>query len=340
MTAMTDTSTPLPSLADRVRPIAAGAPVVGVHFLGKTPVFVLGEEALLFAPRRRRAPRRRACRRDPRQRRGRRAHRHRRRRRQAGRDRCRTASIAIARHRRQEALDRPGRARARTAPSPGRPARPRMCSPTRARRARSRRRRRWRGWPLRRKASALAIAHYNGVTLWFPNAAGASRRSWSGRARISASPSARTANSSSPPCRSRRCTAGGSPTPSTCACRAIRRACARCRWTAGGEFLATSGSEQLILWPFDGKDGPMGRQPQAAGALARRASRSSPAIRASRWWRSAMPTARCVLVRIDDGALIQVKAAGASPVSALGWDANGQTLAFGTEAGEAGALSF
>ena len=33
-------------------------------------------------------------------------------------------------------------------------------------------------------------------------------------------------------------------------------------WTADGDFLATSGSEQLILWPFDGKDGPMGRQPK------------------------------------------------------------------------------
>ena len=47
-----------------------------------------------------------------------------------------------------------------------------------------------------------------------------------------------------------------------------------------------------------------------------------------------------VLARIDDGALIEVKAAGLAPVSALGWDAGGQTLAFGTEAGEAGALSF
>src|SRR5476651_2054855 len=46
---MTDTA-PIPSLADRVRPITAGAPVVGVHFLGETPVFVLGEESLLFAP--------------------------------------------------------------------------------------------------------------------------------------------------------------------------------------------------------------------------------------------------------------------------------------------------
>src|SRR5450755_2673104 len=47
---MSDTTAPIPSLADRVRPVSAGAPVVGVHFFGTTPVFVLGEEALLFAP--------------------------------------------------------------------------------------------------------------------------------------------------------------------------------------------------------------------------------------------------------------------------------------------------
>ena len=46
---MSDTSSALPSLADRVRPLDAGAAIVGVHFLGATPVFVLGEEALLFA---------------------------------------------------------------------------------------------------------------------------------------------------------------------------------------------------------------------------------------------------------------------------------------------------
>ena len=62
-------------------------------------------------------------------------------------------------------------------------------------------------------------------------------------------------------------------------------------WTADGDFLATSGSEQLILWPFDGKDGPMGRQPKLQ-ARRRRAWPSSPAIRASRWSRSATPTAR------------------------------------------------
>jgi hypothetical protein len=45
---VSDTQTPIPSLTNRVRPVKADAPVVGVHFLGPTPVFVLGEEALRF----------------------------------------------------------------------------------------------------------------------------------------------------------------------------------------------------------------------------------------------------------------------------------------------------
>ena len=48
---MSDITPTLPSLADRVRPIAIEGAVVGVHFLGSVPVFVLGEEHLLFAPR-------------------------------------------------------------------------------------------------------------------------------------------------------------------------------------------------------------------------------------------------------------------------------------------------
>ena len=41
----------IPSVVERVRPVEAGAPVVGVHFLKETAVFVLGEEALLLAAR-------------------------------------------------------------------------------------------------------------------------------------------------------------------------------------------------------------------------------------------------------------------------------------------------
>ena len=35
-------------MVERTRPVAAGAPVVAVHFLDRTAVFVLGEEALLL----------------------------------------------------------------------------------------------------------------------------------------------------------------------------------------------------------------------------------------------------------------------------------------------------
>jgi hypothetical protein len=46
------------------------------------------------------------------------------------------------------------------------------------------------------------------------------------------------------------------------------------------------------------------------------------------------------LVRLDDGALFEVRAADGDAVGALGWDATGQSLAFGTETGAAGLLRF
>ena len=48
---MTDTRTDIPSVVERTRPVKAGAPVVAAHFLGDAAVLVLGEEALLFVPR-------------------------------------------------------------------------------------------------------------------------------------------------------------------------------------------------------------------------------------------------------------------------------------------------
>src|ERR1041384_2959539 len=45
---MSDAPGPIPSIADRVKPVTAGAPVVAAHFLKDRAAFVLGEEALLF----------------------------------------------------------------------------------------------------------------------------------------------------------------------------------------------------------------------------------------------------------------------------------------------------
>src|SRR3954471_23134962 len=47
---MSDQNQNTPSVVDRTRPLAAGAPVVAAHFLGRTAAFVLGEEAVLLVP--------------------------------------------------------------------------------------------------------------------------------------------------------------------------------------------------------------------------------------------------------------------------------------------------
>ena len=52
---MTDTRSDTVSVVDRTHPVAVGGAIVAAHFLGRTAVFVLGEEAMVFAARRRRA---------------------------------------------------------------------------------------------------------------------------------------------------------------------------------------------------------------------------------------------------------------------------------------------
>ena len=45
-----------------------------------------------------------------------------------------------------------------------------------------------------------------------------------------------------------------------------------------------------------------------------------------------------LLVRVEDGAEVLAKKPGDAPVTALGWNAGGSLLAWGTEAGEAGVV--
>jgi WD40 repeat protein len=334
---MSDLQAPIPSLADRVRHIAAGAPVVGVHFLGKTPVFVLGEEALLFAPEdgeRRVAVHEGAILASASD--GTRIV-------TGGDDGKLIATDARGEHqilatddkrrwidqvalgpdgavawsagKTAHVLNRKGEARSFEAPS------------TVA------------GLAFFPKGFRLAVAHYNGATLWFPNAAGAKPETleWKGsHLGVTISPDGKFLITTMQESMLHGWRIADAKHMRMSGYSARVRSLS---WSAGGEFLATSGSEQLILWPFDGKDGPMGRQPQMLAASPSRvavvACHPRQPVAAVGYSDSAV-----VLVRIDDGALIQVTAAGANPVSALGWDENGQTLAFGTEAGEAGALSF
>jgi WD40 repeat protein len=187
------------------------------------------------------------------------------------------------------------------------------------------------------KGLRLAIAHYNGASLWFPNAAAAPTKfEWKGsHLAVTISPDGKflmTAMQEST-LHGWRITDAKNMRMSGYSAR-VRSM----NWTADGKFLATSGSEQLILWPFDGKDGPMGRQPTMLAP-----SSSRVAVVACHPKQPVVATGyadgRVILVRIDDGALIEAREADGQPVSALGWDGAGRILAFGTESGDAGILT-
>src|SRR5262249_6347048 len=106
----------------------------------------------------------------------------------------------------------------------------------------------------------LAVAHYQGVTLWFPNASATPERlEWKGcHLDVTFSPDARFLVTAMQQPTLHAWRLGDRKDMRMSGYSAKVRSTA---WTAGGDWLATSGSDYLILWPFHGKDGPMGKTP-------------------------------------------------------------------------------
>src|SRR4029077_18183425 len=98
-------------------------------------------------------------------------------------------------------------------------------------------------------------------------------------------------------------------------------------FSADGQWLATSGSTQLILWPFEGKDGPMGKTPRLLApaevmieVVACHPKQEVVAV--------GYADGLVLLVRIEDGAEVLARNKGAgAPISALAWSSSGNLLA-------------
>lgn len=186
------------------------------------------------------------------------------------------------------------------------------------------------------KGVRLAVAHYNGVSLWFPNAQAApDKLEWKGSHHdVAFDPDGRflvTAMQESA-LHGWRVVDGKHMRMTGYSARVRSFA-----WTASGKWLATSGSEQLVLWPFQSKDGPMGKQPTMYAAFAVRAMTVACHPR-QEVVAVGYADGTLLLVRLDDGAEVLAKKPGAAAVSALAWDSTGMLLAWGTEGGEAGII--
>jgi WD40 repeat protein len=111
-------------------------------------------------------------------------------------------------------------------------------------------------------------------------------------------------------------------------------------WSHDGAWLATSGAEAAIIWPFSGKDGPMGKAPRECGVRPVRVSQVA-----------FHPGALVLAIGYEDGGVTLVRLTDASElmvrlpardqkaITTLCWDQEGRRLAIGGADGYAGVLT-
>ncbi|HYW63880.1 MAG TPA: WD40 repeat domain-containing protein [Bradyrhizobium sp.] len=186
------------------------------------------------------------------------------------------------------------------------------------------------------KGMRVAIAHYNGVTLWFPNMAGSAQLlEWAG-SHLAAAFS-----------RDNKFLVTAMHEPAMHGWRLADNKHMRMTgypgrvrsmsWSAGGRALATSGADSVIVWPFAGKDGPMGKAPGMLAPLQARVTQVACHPRED-ILAAGYSDGTVLMVRMHDGAEMLVRRNGGEPVSALAWKAKGNVLAFAAEDGAAGLL--
>ena len=190
------------------------------------------------------------------------------------------------------------------------------------------------------KGLRLAIAHYNGATLWFPNAdAKPETLEWKG-SHLGAlfSPDGRFLVTTMQEqalhgwrlSDAQHMRMSGYPTR----VRSLG-------FTADGNWLATSGAQEVILWPFRTRDGPMGKEPLMLAPGPKETRVSTVACHPQQAMLAVgYSDGMVMLVRLEDAGEALVSRPSGTPVTALAWRGDGRMLAFGTEGGKAGLLEF
>jgi WD40 repeat protein len=196
-----------------------------------------------------------------------------------------------------------------------------------------------RGLAFLPKGFRLAVSHYNGVSLWFPNASAPPEPLvWKGsHIDVLVSADGRFVVTSMQENALHGWRIEDKAHMRMTGYPAKTRSMS---WSHDGAWLATSGAEAAIIWPFSGKDGPMGKAPRECGVRPARVSRVA-----------FHPGSLVLAIGYEDGCVLLVRLTDASEllvrlpdkdhgaISALGWDAEGRRLAIGGADGYAGVLT-
>ena len=189
------------------------------------------------------------------------------------------------------------------------------------------------------KGKRIAASHYNGVSLWFTGSKtdNPRRLEWKGsHTGVAISPDGNNIVSSMQENSlhgwrlrdGQHMRMSGYPSKT-----------AAIAFTANGKWLASSGAESVVLWPFSGS-GPMGKAPtELAGGdnvlcsmIACHPQQEAVA--------AGFSDGLVVMADITHSRILPVAGTGRGAVSAMAWSADGTVLAFGTESGFAAVVDF
>ncbi len=109
-------------------------------------------------------------------------------------------------------------------------------------------------------------------------------------------------------------------------------------WSAKGRWLASSGAPAAIVWPFSGKDGPMGKAPKELGTMGQILVTRVACHPVEDIIAIGYQNGMILAVRIEDGKDVVLRRGGDAAISSLNWDGAGRRIAFGAESGEAGII--
>lgn len=184
------------------------------------------------------------------------------------------------------------------------------------------------------KGLRLALAHYNGVSLWFPNMTAAPERlEWAGsHLGVTFSPDGRfiITTMHEPALHGWRLADAQHMQMTGYPSRVKSMS-----WAMAGKFLATSGADRVVVWPFASKDGPMDKEPVMLAPLQARVT--AVACHPTQDFLAAgYENGIILMVRLTNGAKVVVRHDGDAAVTALAWNAKGSMLAFALQNGDAG----
>ena len=109
-------------------------------------------------------------------------------------------------------------------------------------------------------------------------------------------------------------------------------------WSAKGRWLASSGANAAIVWPFQGRDGPMGKAPLELGTRGDGLVTSVACHPVDEIAAIGFSDGMVMAVRFADSREVLLRRPGRGAVSSLSWDKAGRRLAFGAETGDCGVV--